>query len=140
MPRISRFLFADWQKTIALEPFAQNGTDASCGATLRNADGTEHKRTIHLSDTRLLVEDQLRGFARSAVLRWRLCPGDWQIEARRVHCARYSLELDANVPIEDIRLVTGWESRLYLQKTQIPVVEIEIAKPGNLNTLIRLSK
>jgi len=139
MPRIGRFLFADWQKTVALQPMSVNEEGAACGATLRNHNGTEHKRTIHLTSTALAVEDHVHGFAQSAVFRWRLCPGDWQVDADGAHCAAYAINLKSSVPIDGIRLVQGWESRHYLEKTPVQVLEIQLGQSGTVRTLVRLT-
>ena len=40
--------------------------------------------------------------------------------------------------IERMELVVGWESLHYNEKTEIPVLEIEIAHPGTLHSRIEL--
>jgi len=43
---------------------------------------------------------------------------------------QHRLSVHANVPIVRCELVTGWESRYYLQRTEVPVLEVELASPG----------
>jgi len=90
-----------------------------------------------VSDTSLQVTDELSGFRRSAVLRWRLCPGSWRIERHgdmvRVHYAAaggMTLSVQAGMPLIRAELVDGWESLHYFEKTALPVLEVEFASPG----------
>ncbi|MNF17638.1 hypothetical protein D3C80_2212560 [compost metagenome] len=47
------------------------------------------------------------------------------------------LTLEASMPIARFELVEGWESRYYLDKEQIPVLEIEVHQPVSLTTEYR---
>ena len=38
------------------------------------------------------------------------------------------------------QLVDGWESRYYMQKTTIPVLEVEVALPGTITSRYRWSE
>ena len=85
--------------------------------------------------------DEVQGFACQAVLRWRLLPGDWHFESSldgtrlTLNGGRqFSLNVSADVPITRCELVEGWESRHYLEKTPLPVLEVEIQQPGTLTT------
>jgi hypothetical protein len=44
------------------------------------------------------------------------------------------LTVHASIPIARCELVQGWESRHYLEKTPVPVLEIEIHQAGTLTT------
>ena len=44
----------------------------------------------------------------------------------------FTLNISANVPITRIEIVQGWESRHYLEKTPLPVLELEIEQAGTL--------
>ncbi|MNZ98812.1 hypothetical protein D3C78_1181140 [compost metagenome] len=44
------------------------------------------------------------------------------------------LSVAANVAIVRCELVEGWESRYYLEKTRLPVLEVEVATAGVLIT------
>src|SRR5690606_31682081 len=98
----------------------------------------EHFRRAELSEQVLRVTDQVSGFASKAVLRWRLKPGEWMIdvEAQRIQSGEFSLTVATPIPVKRFELVEGWESRYYLQKTPLPVLEIEIDQPGELITTI----
>ena len=144
MPRISRFLLGDWLKTRWLQPLEEDAQAVRFAAGYRDGHGASHRRGVTLGDGLLRVEDEVAGFDRSAVLRWRLAPGAWQLEgapnAPRLVNANNSaqtLEVRANMPIVRCELVEGWESRHYLEKTPVPVLEIEVQQPGTLTTEVR---
>ena len=87
------------------------------------------------------MKDDVRGFTHQAVLRWRLTPGDWQLErTTQGPCltlgaaGAVTLKVSASVPITRCELVQGWESRHYLEKTPVPVLEVEIQQAGTLTT------
>lgn len=141
MPRLGRFLLGDWLKTDWLLPLATEEGGARFGAGYRDGKGASHRRRVWLGDGMLRVGDEVAGFAIKAVLRWRLAPGNWQMEmmpngARLVHGADHALTLrvHASVPIARCEVVEGWESRHYLERTAVPVLEVEIQQPGTLTT------
>lgn len=138
MPRLSRFLFGAWLKSNRVEPLIHSGDTQSCGAGYRDWQGAEHFRRAELSEQVLKVTDQVSGFASKAILRWRLKPGEWTIDvdAQRIQSGEFNLTVTTAISIKRFELVEGWESRYYLQKTPLPVLEIEIDQPGELITTI----
>ncbi|WP_278389157.1 hypothetical protein, partial [Idiomarina abyssalis] len=50
----------------------------------------------------------------------------------QVSDGKHTLKFHASSVIESIRLVDGWESRYYFQKSKIPVVEVTLTDPGSL--------
>lgn len=149
MPRLSRFLFGDWLKTSFIERLTHDVQSARVGAGYRDAKGASHQRSIELFDTHLLVVDKVDGFVNKAVLRWRLMSGDWQLcrsgtltaKAQLLQgtntAAVYAIVVHATMPITRCEIVQGWESRHYLEKTPVPVLEIEIQQPGTFTTEYR---
>lgn len=144
MPRISRFLLGDWLKTTWLQSLKEDTQAVRFAAGYRDREGAIHRRGVALGDGLLCVEDDVAGFGHSAVLRWRLAPGTWQLEGapgapRLVNADDRTLlmEVRASMPIVRCELVEGWESRHYLEKTSVPVLEIEVQQPGTLTTEVR---
>lgn len=140
MPRLSRFLLGDWLTTERLQSFQSDCQTSQFGAGYRDNQGACHHRQVNLHDSGLQVKDDVHGFACSAVLRWRLTPGDWQLE-KTLHGPSLtlageavSLKVSASVPIMRCEVVQGWESRHYLEKTPLPVLEVEIQQAGTLMT------
>jgi hypothetical protein len=136
MPRLGRFLFGDWLKTDWVQPLQVTEDGVSFGAAYRDGHGAYHKRTVVLQDTRLRVQDELHGFQKKAVLRWRVKPGNWQLNGLCLSDGKHRLTITATVPIVRCELVEGWESRYYLQKTSLPVLEVEIDSSATISTEI----
>ena len=114
---------------------------ADTATTPRDGAGAVHKRRIELGKTALRVEDELGGAFGRAVLRWRLAPGAWQLSvqddgARLVDANGRTLTLRATMPVARCALVEGWESLHYLEKTTVPVLEVEVREAGSVITEI----
>jgi hypothetical protein len=141
MPRLSRFLFGDWLKAIDVQPLAGNTQAFEFGAGYKVGYGAGHHRQIRLEAGRLKVVDKVLGFARKAVLRWRLQPGDWHLETTtegqrlvRAFEGAVTLCVTSSAPIMRYEMVQGWESRHYLEITEVPVLEVEVREPGIIIT------
>jgi hypothetical protein len=134
MPRLSRFLFGDWLKTSYIERVTQEAQATHFAVGYRDARQASHRRSISLGDSYLHVIDEVAGFASKAVLRWRMSPGDWRLDGLRLVNGAHILTVVASTPIVRCELVEGWESRHYLEKTPVPVLEIEVQQPGTLTT------
>jgi hypothetical protein len=144
MPRLGRFLLGDWLCTEKFEPMFTNQDSVWVGAGYCDGEGARHHRRVQLKDGQLFVHDQLQGFKFKAVLRWRLSPQEWLLDkpvgmgdqSFRCTCNHdgHVLTVSSNVQIERCEVVQGWESLHYLEKTPVPVLELEIAQPGTLTT------
>ncbi len=92
MPRISRFLFGAWLEELDHQDI-ERGSDGALRWRGRYRDwmGVEHARAVELTGRSLVVTDDIRGFQRNAVLRWRLPEGDWRTSSNRVSngCCRF---------------------------------------------------
>lgn len=158
MPRLSRFLFGDWLKTSLFEPLTEDTQTTRFGAGYRDRERVSHQRRAILGDSCLRVIDKVAGFRNIAVLRWRLMPGDWYLERCSDSSLRvqrrnpdgmdrhvvpphneetHVLAVQTTIPIVRCEIVQGWESRHYLEKTPVPVLEIEVRQPGTLTTEYR---
>lgn len=136
MPRLGRFLFGGWPKADGVVPVSSTGDTVYAAAGYRDYLGARHRRTIELGDENLLCRDELDGRAAQAVLRWRLRPGDWRLEGNRLDDGRYRLTVESDAASMDLRLVEGTESRYYLQKSAVPVLEIRVPVPATVQTRI----
>ncbi len=129
MPRISRFLFGSWLKTSGCSALEESGESLSSQAAYRDGEGAEHRREVTLSKQQLRVVDRIGGHWTTAVLRWRLRPGEWQLDSGSVRLGQEVLAVESTSPVVRMELVEGWESRHYLEKTRIPVLEVEVTEP-----------
>lgn len=139
MPRLGRFLLGAWLKAINLTGLHNNQSGAlECGAGYRDWRGGYHERKLEMSENSLRVTDRVDGFADKAVLRWRLKPGNWQLDeqAQVLALDGFTIRFDSSVPVRRLELVEGAESRYYLHKTALPVLELEVDQPGELVTHI----
>ena len=136
MPRLGRFLYGDWLQARDGEPARDASEASTAGAAYTDGHGASHHRRLSLEDARLVCEDRIAGFTRSAILRWRLAPGDWRVEASAARCGDWSIRVESDADEIRPRLTQGYESRYYMLKTPIPVLEVELAHPGTILTEI----
>ena len=137
MPRLGRFLWGDWLKTDRIEAPQEHDGLVTMAAAYRHGQGATHERRVALSDDCLVVNDTVGGFASCAVLRWRLRPGTWQLVGTGCSDGHHDLRISASVPIVRCELVTGWESRYYMRRDQLSVLEVEISTAGTVASTYR---
>lgn len=143
MPRLGRFLYGSWLRTESLEGPEEKEGALHFAAGCRDAWGAGHIRRIVLDSASLRVTDEVSGFERSAVIRWRLIPGSWQVGddgsgawlCRNRGDAAF-LRVTADVPFLRTAVVEGWESLFYHKKTALPVFEAVIASRGRVTTVV----
>lgn len=136
MPRLSRFLFGDWLDAAAAPGWAPAPDIDRVRVGYEDALGAQHMRRVALSARHLKVVDEVGGFHDRAVLRWRLSPGHWILDGHALRLGDLTLSVAASVPISRIALVTGHESRYYLQRTPLPVLEVEVRQAGSITTVM----
>jgi hypothetical protein len=124
-------------KTSFIDPLTGDGQALRFGAGYCDTKGASHQRSVVMRATYIQVVDEVAGFVTKGVLRWRLMPGDWRVAVinGRVVCncsAGHSLAANATMHITRCEIAQGWESRHYLEKTPVPVLEIEFQQPGTL--------
>lgn len=133
MPKLSRFLFGEWLTTNYLQPLNDDDSSVSFAAGYTDYKGASHKRHVMLADNLLTVNDELAGFKQSAVIRWRLVPGDWLLEGNSVTNGKIRLNIKSKSAF-NLQLCEGQESRYYLQNTPLPVLELHATEPGTFTT------
>lgn len=139
MPRLGRFLFGEWLDAHAVESLQEREAQATVGAGYTDWKGGRHHRRLALGESCMRVEDRLSGFARKAILRWRLMPDAWRVDGQTVTNGAHRLSVEATVPIVRFELLRGWESRYYMQKTEVSVLEVEFRQPGTITSEYRWS-
>jgi hypothetical protein len=132
MPRLGRFLWGDWLQLEAQPQVESGKAGQSITAAYRCPHG-RHQRRVQADPSGLSwsITDHCSVFRDRLVLRWRLCPADWQlrIDGASVQlCSSHAqISVECNQPIQRLELVEGWESLFYAQKTPLPVLEFEVA-------------
>ncbi len=134
MPRLGRFLYGDWLKTTKMQKVQTGEDNVSAFAEYVDAAGATHKRDVLLDAQTLTVTDNIDGFTNSAVIRWRLAPGDYRIENNKIIGKDLRIEIICDVPLMRIQLTDGYESHTYLAKSQLPVLEVEVCQPCAIET------
>jgi len=136
MPRLSRFLLGAWPKARdVLFDAPKEGTTKKFSCRYKDYLGATHHRSVTLKEHSLKIVDTVSDFNKAAVARFRLNPErEWQIIGEQVSDGQHTLKFEANSSIETIKLVEGWESRYYLQKSKVPVVEITLTEACKLTT------
>lgn len=149
MPKLSRFLRGAWLKARQVSTPEERDGVMTAAASYRTWKGARHVREVALSADGLRVVDQVDGFRERAVLRWRLAPGQWKLDGNRAvgrlwkqvadaGDREHVLEISSNVELQRFQIVRGWESRYYLKKESMPILEAEIHTPGQLITHYRV--
>ena len=136
MPRLGRFLFSDWLKSHAVQSIERDTDGVSAAAGYRDAWGANHLRRVRLDDARLIVADDISGFKRNAILRFRLMPGEWVLMGQSVMLGGIRIAIESDVPLQQIALTVGEESQYYLRTSAVPVLEVQVARPGTIKTTI----
>jgi hypothetical protein len=140
MPRLGRFLWGDWLDTKSLSPIVESHDAINVAAAYEDRQGVTHLRELELRQGSLKVRDTVTGFSRAAVLRWRLEPAAWVVTGSTLSSAKDNLLVSADVPFSRFEIVTGWESRYYMQKYEVPVLEVELFQPGVIESEYRWVK
>ena len=147
MPRVSRFLLGNWLKTDFRKSLVKSDTATNFGASYTDSKGARHYRQVILQDKNLKVVDNVSGAFKKAILRWRFMPGTWQLEVTsptsiRVTCdgeSSITMTVTSSVPFAFARIVEGWESRHYLEKTSLSVLELEIQQSSTMTSELHFS-
>ena len=134
MPRLERFLFGAWLKPDVLDFDAEKGCIRS-GYT--DYSGAHHTRELCKEQGGWCVIDDLDGFEQEAIIRWRLAPEKWVLDGQALSCDGMHLEIKSESKVI-LKLTEQFESRYYLQKELIPVLEVSCHQPGRIVTHIRL--
>ncbi len=134
MPRLGRFLFGAWLKPDVLDFDGQKGYVKS---GYIDYAGAHHTRELYREVNGWCVVDDLGGFEEEAIIRWRLSPGNWVLDGLVLSCDGMQLEISTESEVV-LELTEQFESRYYLQRNLIPVLEVSFNMPGRIVTHIRL--
>jgi hypothetical protein len=132
MPSLTRFLRGAWLKIKEKTGLIVKDEKTLWHGECRDLKGCRHGRTIIKNKSMWTIIDELNGFNRCAVLRWRLLNGDWKTEDGKCVSSIGEIEVNGDVPIKRFEIVTGWESRHYFHKNTLPVLEVEVEAPRAL--------
>lgn len=135
MPKISRFLYAQWP-TIDSFTVSENEQDLQMQSSYLNCKKQKHLRSILLENERLTVKDSIRGVNQNAVLRWRLPEGDWTIENQSVSCGNITIQISSDCVAGVLSIEQGFEAKFYGRKESIPVLHYAVGNDADIKTII----
>lgn len=140
MPRLGRFLYGGWVRVVGAPAITTTADGQSWAGSYTDVWGARHRRTVILKKDALSVLDEVQGFKRKAVLRWRLAPGNWKRDETGCTSDMGRIRVESDAPVRRMSLESGWESRHYLEKSPVPVLEVEVNQsPAVLKTTVTLS-
>jgi len=138
MPRLGRFLFGAWLLTTEERGVEADVEGASFGALCADRLGAMHRRGVRVRDDRWQISDEIDGGHRTAVLRWRLTPeAEWRLAGRGCYSRLASILIATDSTGFELVLTSGFESRHYLERTPLPVLEIRLGS-GRHRVLTRI--
>lgn len=139
MRRAGRFLFSRWLTPETLSFLeGEGGIGGRAEASYRDYTGARHKRSVTYSGGAWIIDDELSGYRQRAVARWHLAPCGWVLSGRRLASEAAGIEIEVAGGV-GVSLRAGFESRHYLERTSIPVLEVSAAVPSAvLRTTVRI--
>jgi hypothetical protein len=137
MPKLSRFLYGNWLNSNSNVVSITSASEQKIVADYKDSWQAIHKRNITLNNDELIVEDEVSGFKNKALLRWRLKPDNWSIEGNVISNGKIQITIESDVAIKRFEMLKGWESRYYLDRTELAVIEVEINYPGIITSSIK---
>ncbi len=132
MPKVSRFLFAEWLKPKFIEYDIFKSNLSSAYVDFRN---NFHQRSVSKINNGWRVDDKVISSSNSIVLRFLLCPGNWVQNDKQFILDKTVIEIRSDKEAS-YSLKSGKESLFYLLEDKIPVIEIFFSKNNNLSSKI----
>ena len=132
MPKISRFLYGNW-----LNPFKESFDDKKniMGAGYKDQRGNSHFRDVKEIDNGWEIIDQVEGQCKSVISRWILKPGQWNINGNSISFRNTKIELESDENF-NFKLIDGFESMHYMEKTSVPILEVKLVNNCFIRTKI----
>ncbi len=135
MAHLGRFLFGDWLQPAEPITWGEHWIQSA----YHNRQGHWHRRRVSWQRDGWQVQDEISGWHRRAILRWRLMPGPWQRREQTLDGQDLTLTIVSSVPLRRFELVEGQESSYYLERHALPVLEVElVSSPARVTTTIYL--
>ncbi len=136
MPKVSRFLLAEWLKTDFVSDLVEENGVASWGAGYTDRAGNKHIRYIKMKESQWTVEDTISGNFKSAIIGFNIDDELCRLDGRKVLLSNATIEAPDNTysDIEDTII-----SQYYFQKRTIKRLNIKVDRPGTYKTIITIN-
>ncbi|KZX54475.1 hypothetical protein A3711_13285 [Erythrobacter sp. HI00D59] len=136
MPRLGRFLFGAWLKATDVAPIQSVDEAIRAAAGYTDHMGARHHRDVALCADQLVCVDTLSGSFNNACLRWRLAPGDWVLSGNELRRKGLVISVRGDAGPISLSLGLAPESRFYQHQEDIPVLEVRLDRPGQIETKV----
>ena len=110
-----------------------NEFDKIMKAAYTSSNNYYHFRCIKEIEKGWAIKDEVSGEFKIATLRWMLNVSNWTIKGHVISNGRVSLNITSNEDIY-LKLKEGFESRYYMSKEQVPILEIKCLTECLINT------
>ena len=140
MVRVGRFLFGNWLQVNHVSSIQTTAEGVTWSVGYKDSTGAEHRRELFVSDHTIIIKDQVKGFKKKAIVRWRLHPVKWILKQCTCISDIATIQISSTRPISSIKIGTGYESRHYQEKSSLPVLIIEVNEECEVLTQITLQK
>lgn len=86
------------------------------------------------------IVDEVSGFQERAQVRWRLAPElTWTHDTAHSTSDLCALHYHTDGTACDVKIIEGWESLYYLERTALPILELTVTEPTCITTRIELT-
>ena len=138
MPKLSRFLFGQWLKTSYFSQIETFKDSISWSAEYRDNYGASHSRQITVFARKVIIEDTIEGVIEYAILRFHLAPLNWIMNNYVCSSDICDISISSNSQIVRSTLIDGFESKYYMEKSRIKILEIEVNQNTKITTIVHL--
>lgn len=138
MVRVSRFLYGNWLQVNHVSPIKMTTEGVAWSVGYKDFMGAQHRREVLVSEHKVIIKDQMKGFQERAVVRWRLNPVQWTLDDYFCSSDIAGIRVSSTCSDPKVEMTTGYESRCYYKKFPLPVLTIEVNEECEVVTEIVL--
>jgi hypothetical protein len=120
MPQLGRFLYGAWLRPDKIE---WDPAKERLMASYRDFKGARHQREVKFQPHGWIVTDWVDGSFETAAIRWRLAPLLWTLDGNTASSNGIRIRVASGSAISCV-LTNGPESRHYMAKETIPILEV----------------
>ena len=140
MPRISRFLFANWLNEHGNTIVRKNNSKLFVSSSYMCFFG-KHQREILVSNDckKWEITDKVKGFKKHAIIRWNLYGDNWELKNNIVKSDSVLISIFCESNNFKLMLDKGWCSKKYYKKEKITTLKVIVeSEPSTVKTIIKV--
>lgn len=132
MPKISRFLYGAWLSDLSK---TSHDTDNIIGGEYRDWQGAIHRRKVSNEENGFLIEDEVEGNSKKAIIYWRLFDTTWVLDKNTLSSEICTISWPLTLDIQ-VSLLESIESLYYYESNPVPVLAISLKTPAQFRTQV----